>query len=146
MLGVMYTDYDIVRIVHMSIDFIVTWQVGRKKDVNGLSLRPTKKQLHIAIEDYFRGIATSVKDDRKQKRNYIILPGKPCNPTTRLLPSEFKYLSECMHKERWIEIYYGSISRNIDVITRSPDEITLSIARGFAKFCARYWQGKCDFE
>jgi hypothetical protein len=44
--------------------------------------------------------------------------------------------------ERWIEVYVGD--DNIDVITRRCDDITNVIAEGFAKLCARHWQGRLE--
>jgi hypothetical protein len=130
----------------VSIDFIIRWkkQGGKWTDPSGLSLRPKKKELLIALEDFFRGIGT-IEDISKQQRFYITLSGQPCNPSSRLVPDNMKYLFTQVHSQRWIEVYYGDRTSNINVITRRTDEITLAIARGFAAtFVARFWQAEFD--
>jgi hypothetical protein len=80
----------------------------------------------------------SIEDDGS--RFIVTLPGVPTQPFARLVavglvPGQ---------PERWFEVYYGDIRNNIDVITRQPDEVTLAIARGFAAFCKRFWQGEFE--
>jgi hypothetical protein len=45
-------------------------------------------------------------------------------------------------RERWFEVWVGQDC--IDVITRMMDEVTNNIAQGFAKLCARWWEGEIE--
>jgi hypothetical protein len=45
-------------------------------------------------------------------------------------------------RERWIEVFLHRDS--IDVMTRTHDEATNALARGFQRLLARFWKGRLD--
>jgi hypothetical protein len=132
----------------MSIDLIVVWEKQKGKWVcpkSGMPLRPSKRQLRMAVEDYFGGIATSIEDNKKQRRFYVMLPGSPSHPATRLVDDQMReMITASLHNNRWIEIWYGKLAKCTDIMLRHQDEITMSMAKGFAGFCVRFWQGKLE--
>lgn len=108
---------------------------------------PTLSQLQCILEDYLGGIG---KIDYQEHCWFISLPGAPSFPFKRIVAEP--NLQASLNAERWFEVYVGSISQtkengmgpNIDVITRSADELTNTIAQGFAKAIARYYQAEID--
>ena len=114
----------------MPLDRFVYW----KKEI------PTKGQIQFALEDYVRDLAIEVKWDRD--RFFVTLPGTCTHPLARLSDwSGVRAMAE-EKRERWFEVYVAE--DNIDVMTRQMDEVTDNIAEGFAKLCARFWEGKLE--
>lgn len=104
---------------------------------------PTIEQLKFILEDYLSGLGEIDFSD-----DYcwcIALPGKPSFPFSRIYKSS---RHEMFAEERWFEIYIGSLNQendegmgpNVDVITRMADELTNTIAKGYAKLIARYFK------
>lgn len=99
---------------------------------------PKRADVNKALEDYIGGLGAV---EHKPDRSYVIFTGKPSHPARR--QKDFpKGLDGSLHEERWIEVYYDKTY--VDVITRMQDEVTCSIADGFAEFCRRFWQGRME--
>lgn len=115
----------------MAADTFVYWKNKKK---------PTRKELTVVLEDYMRGLG-KVRWDRD--RFFVDIPGKVSWPFARILPDTNKAKAMAEDPmERWFEVYVGK--DNIDIITRQMDELTNNIATGFAKLCARYWEGELE--
>lgn len=127
----------------MSADRFVRW----KPDAP----RPTRQELQFLLEDYTRGIATSVSWNAEQRRFYVVLPGRPSWPFMRIgCVSDVEkrsYAEETAQgRYRWIEVYFaeGVPDEPLDVITRRGDEITNAIADRIAEIVARFWEGRIE--
>jgi len=115
----------------MALDRFVYWKEDKI---------PTRDQIQLALEDYVRDLATEVKWDKD--RFFVTLPGTCSHPLARLSDwSGVRAMAE-EKRERWFEVYVAKDS--IDVMTRQMDEVTNNIAEGFAKLCARWWEGKFE--
>lgn len=115
----------------MALDRFVYWKKNKRS--------PSLKRLREVLEDYLGDAAVKVE---LADRNRIIalLRGRPTFPFRRV--HGYKDMGRVFEKqdERWIEVYRHTGA--IDVITRLSDEYTNVVAEGFAKLCARFWQGR----
>lgn len=121
----------------MSCDRFIYFKMGKV---------PPREDVGKVLEDYLGALLTNNKwqPDRpphKSGRWMAQLTGSKSWPFRRVEPA-----AQCPWEpnttDRWIEVYIDT--NNIDVITRSQDELVNNVADGFAKLVARYWQGKLD--
>lgn len=112
----------------MSLDRIVCWQ----------EKKPTKQILGDTLEDY---IGEAGKVEWIDDRWYCTFPGKPSSPFRRMLPQTQIFLR---NDERWFEVFINSES--VDIITRSADEFTNVVAKGFAELLVRFWEARLESE
>lgn len=82
---------------------------------------PSVGELRRALTDYVAGLAVSV--EWVNDRFLVRLPWSPASS-----------------RQRFFEVWVGDAC--IDVITRVADDVTNSIASGFADVCARGWGGR----
>lgn len=113
----------------MSLDRYVHW--NEKK--------PTREEVQHVLEDYLGGPETA--DVRQEQETWWTcgLPGKPTHPFART-PNAPQVTPE--HQERWFEVTYDD--DRLTITTRAADEFTNVVAEGFAKLCARFWQGRFE--
>lgn len=120
----------------MARDVFVYFKKGKK---------PSRAELQTVLEDYTAGLAREV---RWQSDRFIVtLPGTVRNPLVRVLPKNTPHARAAQAEvseatERWFEVWIGTDC--VDIITRMMDEVTNSIAYGFAKLCARWWSGEIE--
>lgn len=103
--------------------------------------RPTKQEIQHVLEDYVRGLATTVVWERD--RWYVTLPGESSWSFQRSGPATIAQRTSWLESStRWFEVWIGD--DNIDVITRMADDVTNVIAHGFASLMARGFDGRID--
>jgi len=70
----------------------------------------------------------------------VHLAGRPSNPAAGILEHE-PVANAGLFEARWfyVQRYNGN---NLAVKSRHPDEYTLAVMEGWAKFAARYWRGE----
>lgn len=118
----------------MACDTFVVWEQREKQ--------PKKEVIRKVLEDYVAGLAeVEWIDDRW----IVTLPGQPSWPFQRVGPASQSQRASWreLHVStpgRWFEVYVGE--HNIDVITRTADEVTNNVAQGFAALMARGFDGK----
>jgi len=103
--------------------------------------RPTRQQLQLVLEDYLSGAGTATW---KEDRFMVDLVGTTSHPLKRI-PEAHPFSNRPVEpgfEGRWFEVVMGS--KDIDVLTRQQDELTMAIADGFARLCARFWHGALE--
>lgn len=115
--------------------------------------KPSLKELRCLLEDYLAGAGTiDFSKASEQARWYVVLPGKPSFPFRRVskIGEEHQKLHYEMPErpDRWFEVVFCSLKQkkkpNIDIITRTQDEYTNVVARGFAELVRRYYEATLD--
>lgn len=117
----------------MAQDRFVRW----KKD----GPRPSREQVKLVCEDYFRGIGT-VEWDETGGRFMIEIIGRISHPMNRISVIYKRPEPEPGFEGRWMEVCLSKTS--LDVITREQDAITSAIAMGLAKVFVDFWKGELE--
>ncbi len=125
----------------MSIDWIITWP-KKKKDIDpelrDFMKRPDVQVIREVLEDYLSGLYMEIKEHQ---------PG--------FLSVKLKGTNSFMFRrhggidrgkfgegDRWFEVWVHK--KGITVTTRKQDDVTLALAKDFAKRCAQRWDGELD--
>lgn len=111
---------------------------------------PTVEQLKYILEDYLNGSA--LIEYSSECRWIITLPGESSFAFKRICEFPPNMESGLYHKERWFEVYVGSLNQkrdcgmgpNVDIITRMADDLTNSVATGYAELLSRYFKAELD--
>lgn len=114
----------------MAMDRFIYWQ----------EQRPTKEAVEQALHDYVGKGLGHVMWESDQSRWYVLLNGNSSHPLQTIAPNTGAHVT--MRDERWFEVCWGE--RNIDIISRAQDPITMAIADGFQDFCVRHWAARLE--
>lgn len=121
--------------------------MARDRFVQWGDSRPSREDILSVLGDYVRGLASDI--EWQGDRYFVNFPGRlsfpfqRTGPATEALRAAWQEQSSTDSEDginRWFEVWLGDDC--IDVITRGMDEITNVLADGFAKVCARGWNGK----
>lgn len=102
---------------------------------------PSRDVFEQFLENYLDGIGMAEfgQDDLSRERWICTLPGKPTDPRQNITGISQRPAG-MLSDERWFEVYWRD--NGIDIITRRQDDITNSIAAGFARTCILTWQAE----
>lgn len=109
---------------------------------------PTREDLQACLEDYVAGLAMV---EASGDRFLVHFPGAYSFPFARVGPAtegareharSLAVESDGSPRSRWFEVCLHDDC--IDVVTRTQDEVTNNIAKGFAELCARGWVAKIE--
>lgn len=119
----------------MATDRFVYWQKEQ----------PSHEEFQHYLEDFVGllpgengQVLGTVEWKPDQRRWYILLAGKSSHPLQRI--SEAPIPAGIHRDERFIEIYWDK--NYVDIIIRSADVLTRSIANGLQNHIANYWHAK----
>jgi hypothetical protein len=112
----------------MASDWFVHWH----------NRKPTREEVQIVLEDFFTEVATKI--EWNLDRYFVTLIGKQRSPFHRLSGAA-KWRDEVFSDfdVRYLEVWLGD--DRLDIITRSQDELTNTLAAGLARAFARFWGG-----
>lgn len=97
--------------------------------------KPSREEVELVLTNFLGGIG---KVEWKTGRFFMDIPGKSKDAMNGIEFVE-SVPEEVMRPNRWIEIYLTD--DYIDIITRSQDHFTNSLADGLANLFATYWDG-----
>lgn len=100
---------------------------------------PTLEEIEKTLRGYL-GDSAHVRWDEEGRRFFCSLPDFSSGPLKHM---NHPLYHERENEKRWFEVYMAP-GETFDVITRQQDEFTMNVARGYAKFVARYWEGTLD--
>lgn len=113
---------------------------------------PTRQEIEYVLTDYFQGLSKG-PPVWKEDRFFLYLPGNCGHPLKRVLPENMAWAWKALEEEpwpRWIEVWLSKDGPEeeddpcINVMTRHSDEVTNTLASGFAEVVARWWKGRME--
>lgn len=123
----------------MAIDFFIHWSgdVDRSDDFMKV---PTFEAIGEVMEDYFSGLYMEL-DELPHYQWLMKLKGTYSHMFKRHGGRDHSY---CDGQERYISVYVDEGGKGMTVTVRHSDDVTLGLARDFAKRCAQRWDGTVD--